>query len=117
HGRGCHALLPDRDLAAACRSQVVGGREALADDRGLERHHGAAAFEGCRHLGRDFEEVAQIGRAPASVTDCEAAWTARSAASTGVAPCSQAIQKVAAKASPAPVGSTIFTSGAASLRP
>ena len=104
HRRGNGALLPDCVLAASRRLQVVGGGKALAHDRGLESHHRPAPRERGRHLWRNFEEVAQLGRAPARVTDCDAAWTARSAASIGVAPWSQALQKAAAKASPAPVG-------------
>src|SRR5438067_5514528 len=91
--------------------------ETLADDRRFEGDDRDVSGESRRDFRRDLERLAQLGRAPASRTDRDAAWTACSADSTGVAPRSHALQKAAANASPAPVGSIACTSGAGIVRP
>src|SRR5713226_6937032 len=119
HGHGCRCapFVPDRGFAFERRAEVVGRREALPDDRGFERDHRAAGGHCVRDLARHLERHAQLGLAPVRVTASAATTTARSAASTGVAPCSHATQKAAAKASPAPVPSTSWTAGAGMTRP
>src|SRR5207249_9065298 len=115
---GRHAALgANRLFATPGRAQVVRGGKALAEDRGLQRHHRTHRGERLGDLGRDDEQGAQLGRAPAARTDRVAACTACSAASSGAAPRSQALQNAAANASPAPVGSTACTGGAVIVLP
>src|SRR5258708_6061649 len=104
-------------LAFERGAQVVGRRQSLANDRSLERDHRATRGDGVRDLSRHLEWDAQLGLAPVRVTASDPTITARSAASTGVAPCSHATQKAAANASPAPVPSTCCTAGAVMRRP
>ena len=51
HRRGHGARLADRGLAAACGAQVVRWRQALADDRRLQRDHRPARVERGGDLG------------------------------------------------------------------
>src|ERR1700674_208338 len=106
------ALVSYRGLALARGTQVVGSGESLADDRGLEGDHRPAFRQRLGDLCGNLEQVAQLGRAPARVTAPDATTTARSAASSGVAPSRYDTQKAAARASPAPLGSTSRTCGA-----
>src|SRR6267378_3446053 len=90
HRRGHAAFFSNRALASARRLQVVGCGKALTYDRRLESDYGPARLQCGGDLVGDAEQVAQLGRAPTSKTDCDAAWTPFSAASPGVAPCSHA---------------------------
>ena len=54
-------LPPDRRLAAAGGAQVVGRRQALAHDRGLERNHRPAVCQSVSDLVRYLQGLAHLG--------------------------------------------------------
>src|SRR5260370_1907670 len=111
------AFLPEGGFAFARRSQVVRMRKALADDGGFERHHGAIVGEGVGNFIRDTKQIGHEGRAPICAAACDASYTALRAASMWGAPLRWKTLKAAAKASPAPVGSTPFLGGAGMTSP
>src|SRR5260370_2882030 len=111
------AFLPEGGFAFARRSQVVRMRKALADDGGFERHHGGIVGEGVSNLIGDTKQIGHKGRAPICAAACDASSTALRAASMWGAPLRWKTLKAAAKASPAPVGSTPFLGGAGMTSP
>src|SRR4029077_17623477 len=102
------ALIADGRLAAEGSFQVVRGGQSLADDRRLERDHRPPALQGFGHLGGKLQKVAHAGRAPTLAPAAAATRTACSPARCGPSPDRIAMQKAAANASPAPLGSTTY---------